>query len=58
MKVSWAPVAQPIILDAHEVEICRIMVGSQPRQIVLETYLGKPFTKMACRVAQGEDLQF
>jgi hypothetical protein len=40
----------PVILATQEAEIRRIMVGSQPGQIVLETLLKK---KRVGRVAQG-----
>jgi hypothetical protein len=35
----------PVILDTQEAEIRRIMIGGQPRQIVMRPYLEKPITK-------------
>jgi hypothetical protein len=50
----------PVILATQEAEIRRIMVQSQPGQIVLETLSGKKLiTKMgAGRVAQGVGSEF
>jgi hypothetical protein len=36
----------PVILSTQEAEIRRVMVQSQPGQIVRETFLEKPFTKI------------
>jgi hypothetical protein len=51
----------PVILATQEVEIRRIMVQCQPRQIVLKTVSQKkkPFTKnRAGGKAQGEGPEF
>jgi hypothetical protein len=49
----------PIILATQEAEIRRIMVGSQPRQIVYETLSQKsPSQKRAGGVAQGVGPEF
>jgi hypothetical protein len=49
----------PIILANQEAEIRRIVVGSQPGQIVHETLSRKnPTQKRAGGVAQGEDPEF
>jgi hypothetical protein len=49
----------PVILPTQEAEIRRIMVGSQPGQIVHETLSQKtPSQKRAGGVAQGEGLEF
>jgi hypothetical protein len=49
----------PVILATLEAEIRRIMVRSQPRQIVCETLSRKTLHKnSAGRVAQGEGLEF
>jgi hypothetical protein len=48
-----------IILPTHEEEIRRIMIQSQPRQIVPETLSRKTLNKnRAGGVAQGEGLEF
>jgi hypothetical protein len=36
----------PVILSTQKAEIRRVMVQSQPGQIVRETFLEKPFTKI------------
>jgi hypothetical protein len=36
-KAAGSPLLMPIILATQEAEIRRIMVQSQPRQIILET---------------------
>jgi hypothetical protein len=48
----------PVILTTQEAEIRRIMVGSQPRQIVRETLSRKkkPITKKG--LVQGVDPEF
>jgi hypothetical protein len=44
--LGWAPVAHTcIILGTQEAEIRRIVVQSQPRQIVTRSYLGKTHHK-------------
>jgi hypothetical protein len=49
----------PVILATQEAEIRRIMVRSQPRQIVCKPLSGKkPITKMAGGVAQGVGPEF
>jgi hypothetical protein len=49
----------PIILATQEAEIRRIVVQSQPRQIVRETLFQKyPSQKRAGGVAQGEGPEF
>jgi hypothetical protein len=49
----------PVILAMQEAEIRRIMVQSQPRQIVHETLSQKnPSQKRAVGVAQGEGPEF
>jgi hypothetical protein len=49
----------PIILATQEAEIRKIVVQSQPRQIVHETLSQKnPSQKRAGGVAQGTDLEF
>jgi hypothetical protein len=49
----------PVILPTQEAEIRRIVVRSQPRQIVHKTLSRKkPLQKRAGRVAQGVGLEF
>jgi hypothetical protein len=49
----------PVILDTQEDEIRKIMVRSQPGQIVHETYSQKTLHKNRVGgVAQGEDPEF
>jgi hypothetical protein len=49
----------PVILATQEAEIRRIMVRSQPRQIVHETLSRKnPSQKRVGGVAQSEDPEF
>jgi hypothetical protein len=49
----------PVILATHEADIRRIMVRSQPRQIVCEILPQKyPSQKRAGQEAQGEGTEF
>jgi hypothetical protein len=46
ISLNWVPVLTPITLATQEAEIRRIIVQSQPRQIVPETLSQKkPITK-------------
>jgi hypothetical protein len=48
----------PVILATQEAAIRRIVVGSQPGQIVLEILSRKTLHKKAGGVAQGADPEF
>jgi hypothetical protein len=53
---QWLPL---VILATQEAEVRRIVVQSQPRQIVLKDLISKkPFKKRVGGVAQGEGSEF
>jgi hypothetical protein len=57
--LSWVPTGSAVILAAQEAEIRRIMVWSQPGQIVCETLFWKnPWQERAGGVAWGVGLEF
>jgi hypothetical protein len=57
--MAWYRRLTPIMVATQEAEIRRIMVGSQPGQIVWETLSQKiRNTKKAGGVAQGVGLEF
>jgi hypothetical protein len=57
--VAWHWWLTPVIPPTQEAEIRRIVVRSQPGQIVLETLSGKnPSQKRADGVAQGGGPEF
>jgi hypothetical protein len=60
LQDSWVPMAHlmPVILATQEAEIGRIVVQSQPWQIVCETLSQYPSSKRATGVAQVEGPEF